>query len=507
MQTRQPVRGKIIHGISLLLLILLLAFPRLLDLNATRSPDEDRWMANTAGFTRKLANVQLRDLVQQPHPGITTQWLGALTIRFDNWETRKLPVVIGNVLLIFAASYVFGQLWGKTTGFFTILALGFDPLLYAHTRVYAMDALLSLFAVVSLGLLLLWHQKKENRYLAAAGVTAAAAGLSKLPGFILAPFTILLLLQHTIAAAHGAPQQTTKSEGRTRQLLSPLALYCVSFFAGIIIILPSFGLAPRSVIGSLAELFRSDEYQEKHQLGAGYYVRSLIFFSAPLQAAGLMALAAAVRRKKLPRRLMTQLGILALFAALFWLQMSLGAKKGDRYILPVFAALDIISAAGIASSLTATGKRNPRQCTAAVLALIVLWQIAIIWQLHPHNLAYVNPLTRPWFGMRRHGWGEGLSLAADYLNAKPNAGQLKVASYYPNEFGAYFRGETVPAHQHDTAGVDYVVLYRAMLERGPHAWETDVVNRYLFQTPEHTIRLGGLDYLWIYRTPPQSQEP
>ena len=464
--------------------LLLIFFPRVFDLDATRSPDEKRWIANTAGFTQKLAHGQLDQLVRQPHPGITTQWLGALTIGYDDWAVKRLPLVVGQVLLILASGYVFGRLWGKGAGLTVALVLALDPLLYAHTRVYAMDSLLALFSLLSIGLLLLWRQDGSRRYLIAAGVTGAAAFLSKLPGIIILPFTLMLFIYWT---------------WRDRQLkpwLLVAGYWSLAFIIGLVIILPSFGIVPQNVIGDFTELFRSDDYAQLHQFGSTYYLRSLAFFSSPVQWVGLLILGVLLTRKRDSRR--EQLLILLLFGILFTVEMTLGAKKGDRYILPSFVMLDVTAAFGIAW-LYALKKRTVLQTTLLGLAtLALMWQAIIIWQTHPHTLAYVNPLTSSQFGERRHGWGEGFRLAADYLNAKPEAHQLKAASYFPNEFSPYFDGETVAMHKHDEASVDYVVLYRAMFERGEDAWETDVLNQYRNKKPEKVITISGVDMIWIH---------
>ena len=92
----------------------------------------------------------------------------------------------------------------------------------------------------------------------------------------------------------------------------------------------------------------------------------------------------------------------------------------------------------------------------------------------------------------------GLDLAAAYLNTKPNATQLKIATYYPEEVAPYFAGETVPAHQHEEDSVDYVLIYRAMFGRG-EAYETDVVRAWQTKTPEKIISIGGLPMVWIYK--------
>lgn len=503
-------------GLALGGLVVAVFVPRVFDLDAFRTADEKRWVANTAGFTRKLAHGQLAQLVQQPHPGITTQWLGVLTIYNGSRALQKLPLVVAQGVLIIVAGYVFARLWGAGGGLAVIAALTFDPLLYAHTRIYAMDSLLALFLVLSLGLLLLWRKTGEGHYVVLAGAAGAAAVLSKLPGVMIVPFTL---------AAFG--WWLWHDRVRRRSVGQAAAWWVVAFVISAVLILPSLGIAPQSVLGDFAELFRSDEYMEKHQAGPLYYGLTLLFFSTPLQWAAAVALPFAWRSWSRERR--QQLMMLLAFAALFGLEMALGAKKGDRYILPAFVLIDTTAALVLASLLPSlwrfvkqagkkiekrkekTGQRRlfsdfyflfsalPAALPAALLLGALGWQAFIIWQTHPHTLAYVNPLTRAWFGERRHGWGEGLDLAAAYLNEKPNAAALKVATQFPNEFQPYFAGEAVAGHQFDNVSVDYVVVYRAMFERGPGAWETDAVERYYQQrTPEHVVTIASVNMVWVY---------
>lgn len=129
----------------------------------------------------------------------------------------------------------------------------------------------------------------------------------------------------------------------------------------------------------------------------------------------------------------------------------------------------------------------------------LLWQAADIARLHPHTLSYINPITKPFYSDRRLGWGEGFDLAADYLNKKPNATELTVASMYPTEFAYNFNGQVIPLNHFEDDNADYVVLYRALFQRGQDTWETEILNHFTNQMPEKTITLNGLEYLWIYK--------
>ena len=492
-----------------LALILLTFFPRLLDRDAFRSPDEDRWIANTSGFTVKLAHGQLAELLQQPHPGIPTQWLGALTIRYEDWAIKKVPLVIGQSLLILLTGYIFGRLWGTGAGVAAVVALAANPVLYAHTRIYAMDSLLALFSCLALGCLLLWRQEKvlpwAARYVVASAFFTAAAILSKLPGIALLPVIAGVFVY---------------DYWRQRNLQAT-ALWLLAFLISLALILPSFAIVPQNIIGDFLEFFRSDDYQELHHLGPYYYLGTLAFFSTPLHWIALIALAWLVVHKKISALHREQIVILLLFGLVLVVQMTWGAKKGDRYILPAFVMFDVASALVVSLIFSFGGWRAggpPRAGATApprggagrdrtrpllfILIATVAWQFVIIWQTHPHTLAYVNPLTRPWFGDRRHGWGEGLDIAAGYLNQKPHAAELKVATYYPVEFDPYFAGEAVPVHQHEEASVDYVIVYRAMFERG-ESWESDVLKIYQNKKAEKIIELSGVPMAWIYATDAQ----
>ncbi len=137
------------------------------------------------------------------------------------------------------------------------------------------------------------------------------------------------------------------------------------------------------------------------------------------------------------------------------------------------------------------------------IAIIVI-QGALLVQVQPYYLAYFNPAI---FGGQSHtpdivlvGWGEGLNLAADYLNAKPNASNIVVAAQY-HGFASYYNGKTIDMLRTNgnISGSDYVVFYVSMVQRH---WNYDLWNEYQNRTPEKVIRINDMDYCWIYKTDP-----
>ncbi|MGW8251058.1 MAG: hypothetical protein ACWGO1_10475, partial [Anaerolineales bacterium] len=141
---------------------------------------------------------------------------------------------------------------------------------------------------------------------------------------------------------------------------------------------------------------------------------------------------------------------------------------------------------------------------AALLTGVVLFQAYSAFSTHPYYFSYYNPLAggsakAPQVMMI--GWGEGLDQAARYLNSKPNAEKLRVASWYPDgPFSYFFEGETLqrdfPTRAEELPKSDFVVLYY-------HQWQRQLPSEEFLDffntlTPEKVIEIDGLEYARIY---------
>jgi hypothetical protein len=191
------------------------------------------------------------------------------------------------------------------------------------------------------------------------------------------------------------------------------------------------------------------------------------------------------------------LGLLAGYTILFIAFMTLGEKKQDRYILPVYPALSILAAVGLVEWVNI---RRP-----VLLAVVVLVQAGLVAANYPYYFTYYNPLLGGIQGAERLvtvGWGEGLDLAADYLNQKPNADQLQVSAWYQSTFAPFFKGTAISYAKEKGKALsgDYVVFYINQLQR---RFPDDELFRYFESRyrPEVVIPLQGVDYVVIYPGP------
>jgi hypothetical protein len=213
-----------------------------------------------------------------------------------------------------------------------------------------------------------------------------------------------------------------------------------------------------------------------------------------------------------------------LFALTYLLLMTLASKKSIRYLLPAWPTFYLLTGwawVQLACHLSLVTRhsqfaiRNPQSAIrwlapAITLTLLIIFAAAY----HPYYLSYYNPALLGWRWAPHTllvGWGEGLDRAADYLNRQPPA---RVAAWYEWLFPLYYAGQTEPVvPPENMLTADHAVLYLNQVQR-------DIPNPNIidyFRTrrqPEHTVRLNGIDYAWVYPGPvaggtiaPQPQHP
>jgi hypothetical protein len=194
-------------------------------------------------------------------------------------------------------------------------------------------------------------------------------------------------------------------------------------------------------------------------------------------------------------------------------------SKYDRYLLPAFPALEIVSAWGLLQLMgkakSALMSRFPsvahwltaHNTTGFLLALV--FQAGFTMMQYPYYLTFYNPMIYNSIvkgDQLAHrvlfvGWGEGLDQAARYLNQKENPADLTVAALPLEQFAPFFVGETAEWSEGEERNLipwhtaDYLVRYISF------GFRARAYNYFCSLEPEHVVRLNGLDYAWIYKVP------
>jgi hypothetical protein len=193
--------------------------------------------------------------------------------------------------------------------------------------------------------------------------------------------------------------------------------------------------------------------------------------------------------------------------------MTVGSKKFDRYLLPVFPPLDFLAGMGwfALADWLAERKRSPllRLSPLLIASAVVIAQALLSLNTFPYYLSYYNPLmggSQAASRVMQIGWGEGLDQAARYLKAKDQPRKLRVLSWYAlGSVSYYFPGEVrymgsdqgTDEHEWEKLNSsDYVIVYINQWQRNLPAPILD----YLKQKPvEHSVWINGIEYARIYK--------
>jgi 4-amino-4-deoxy-L-arabinose transferase-like glycosyltransferase len=455
-----------------------------------------------------------------------------------------MPVLIltavGGVLFFWLSRRLMGDGVALLAALFALL----DPFWLAHSKIIHLDALLTLAVTLTWLFLLVATRTHVRSFYVAGGIAGGLGALTKSPSLALAPLIISWLLFDRLSEAKYSTTQP--SEGRwvlaLRRALGdclwvglPAALTCFLLW-------PALWVAPLQSIGRVLGLMQTYS-QTGHELGnfwlgqavaapgGLFYGAVLLWRTSPLTLiGGAMALAltsilvwrrrsdagASVGSSQASWDQRTLLGLWA-FVVWYTVIFSLGDKKFDRYLLPIFLVFDLLAAFGWvalaaflqrdrASSTMAT-RRLPRLWITAITALLIV-QGWLLYANAPSYLTAYNPLLG---GMRTArqvmlvGWGEGLEQAAAFINGQTESAATRVSSWYGcNVFAPFLVGavkdicyESPTPEELYRGDVDFVVTYVNQIQRD--LLDPGVAAR--LRDPLFVVRHGDVDQASVYAWP------
>ena len=208
---------------------------------------------------------------------------------------------------------------------------------------------------------------------------------------------------------------------------------------------------------------------------------------------------------------------LLLIVWVYTVGMTLGAKKFDRYLLPIYAPLDMIAGIGwvaFAGWLQVQLKKRITSRLAILLPVLILVGAVLIQaagslNTFPYYFSYYNPLmggSQKAPQVMQIGWGEGLDQATRYMNTKESAAQLHVMSWYsPGCFSYFFNGDSRylgfegkkgQSYQEGFFASDYAAIYIHQWQRQMPGWLLEFLSN---RTPEHSVWINGIEYVRIYK--------
>jgi len=551
-------------AIPLALLVIALA-TRAVGLGSFSWPDELTWLQRGAAFVTAIERGDLPGTYLTDHPGVVPMWGfgGALYLRTlaagdrtaldalaavareadapPDIPSAEIPALLATAawftvavtsLTVVAAYLLLVPLLTRGGAALAGLFLALDPFFLTQSRIVHVDGLLASFMLLSvLSLLVYFRRPDRRRYLFLSGIMAGLAMLTKTPSLFLVPLTMLAFGVHAVLD----PSLKKPSLSNWGRLAGTFALWLATMYATFVALWPAAWFRPLFLT---YRLYRASRWGTLVSHGSNFFLGQPVDDPGPLfywvilpfrlsplvlilLLAGIVLLAVAVRaalrrpttgRTAAPLHRQNgrdlHLPVIALaFLFFFTVMVSLAAKKGDRYLLPAFLPADILAAWALVELIDLTGFPKPVRSRLLAAGAALILASSILWlRLAPYYGAYFNPLLGGGPAAARtftFGQGEGLDLAARYLNGRENSRDLLAVSFYPQEFRYYFGGNATSLRRGDWDKTwqfaDYVVFYVSQVQRKlPTA---ALVDFFSGQQPEYTARLGGVDFAAVYRSP------
>ena len=374
--------------------------------------------------------------------------------------TMRLVMVTVASLSIVLIFVMLQSLVSPKPALLATLLIAFDPFFLANTRILHVDAPLTYFMFAAFLAFLLYLKGGRWGWLVASGALGALAVLSKTAGGALTP---ILVVGGALYALYLPPQSNRVM--RLKRLLWALVAWGLIAALAFFIFWPSMWGRPLFALswiinnakGALNTVHPSSGLfwgRLVTDRSPWYYLVALPFSLTPLTTIGALLSPAMVwlafkdhrrRRNTFALRQLPLLLANAAYILIFFVIVSFVSRRGVRYLLPIFPALDLLAALGLWGTAEigrqkAEGRRQKAGSSsfrlhpsAFCLPLLVAAQLLGVLLFHPYYFDYFNPLlggyrTAPDYVVI--GWGEGMDQAARYLNQKPKVEQMTVGAWY-----------------------------------------------------------------------------
>jgi hypothetical protein len=507
-----------------------------------------QWYTRSVMFVDSVARGAWGETVYSEHPGVTTMWLSGVALRSAGVVPERrpdgpyvdpealtaresaigvLPLALAIAGLVVLTYFLLVRLFDRPAAFGAALLVALDPFFVANSKVLHVDGLLAATMSTSALALLVFVRDRRLRWVILSGALGGLALLTKSPALFLVPYAALCLGVSVLA--------DRAMDWRRALLAGFIWLVVLGLVYGALF--PAMWVAPVDTLKTVYERAALRvSWAHPNPLyflgrafvgdpGPTYYLYTWAYKVTPVVAVfGLLALVYAAFGKALPRRGRVTVGLIFAYAFFFTLQMTLGAKKMPRYLLPAFPLVDVLAGVGLAQWAKAKPRvqspnpkaQNPKpkspisnlksQASNVLIGAALLLQAALVLPRHPYYDTYFNELA----GGARAGvtamstqWqGEGLDVAARRLGELPGAERQTVGSHKGVFFRQYYVGQTVGVDE----PADWYVFGINNVQEGGDGAETWVVDLYRRRQAWDTVVFDGIPYVWVYRatTGPQN---
>jgi|GEM_PF-294106 hypothetical protein len=545
--------------ILLALLLLAITIPsRIIQNNQVFNIDEPWWVISSSNFYYAFAQRDFENTYFEYHPGVTNMWIFSTALHFYFPEYRGMgqgffdqrkphfeeffrengkevidfarnsryiqaAVLAGLTLLAF---YLLSLLIGDIAAFVSLSLVNISPFFLGHSRLMNMETMLAMFVLVSiLGMQVYLNKDRKLIYLIISGVAFGLAQLTKSPSIVVVGVVGFMLLVNLFR------KNENTFKNKFFDALKIFVIWIMSAVLVYFILWPGMWVNPARMLGEVygnafsyafqgGRLDVTEELQPAQfalesrfdglQLYLTYWFSGTTFITWLGIIFASILLFSTYNEENLKTAKLLSLYLLVL-GSLFILMFGLAQGRNHaHYIMSSFVAFDVIAGIGWGFVWLLVQSKwhvfNRVYASIIFIVALVLTQIGFGLPYAPYYFTYKNPLAKQ---PATFGYGEGYNLAAEYLNSKPNAQEIKAYVYNGmGTFSYFFSGETLIFKRaylvdesyeqivEEIKSSDYLVLYPIIRARQP---ETEkLFTAFENVTPEKTFVIYGMEYVYIY---------
>jgi len=357
-------------------------------------------------------------------------------------------VIAGSIVLVV---FLLSKITTWSVAFAAGFLLSIDPFYIAHSQMIHVDAFVATFMLLSAISWLVYLKQRTRVYLLLSSFCGGLALLTKSPSYFLIPFVGLTALIHAVEERKWITSETRTSQNLVRglrRLVLPLVAWFAIAAITVLALWPSMWVKPALTASRVIDgvFLSSEQPHEVDQFFAGeiisddpgflFYLASLSWHTTAISLIGsILAIYFIIRKRESWQDIQFWLYLLIYISA-FIFMMTLAQKKWERYLLPAFIAIDVLAAWGIVNATEVLAKKVkwPAVSWRATLFLVfaLLVQAILVIRHQPYFGTHFNQLlggTRVAQNILHLGLqGEGMDLAADFLNNISGVDRLRVAT-------------------------------------------------------------------------------
>ncbi len=550
----------------LLLLVALLAVPRLVGIDRFATIDEPYWLTAGSDFYYALGQRAFANTVYDYHPAVTTMWViaagmlvyfpqyrglgqGYFDVYKDSLEefllahghtplglmtTARVIQTVVIVMLLVAVFWLLRRLLGNAIAWTGTLLISFDPFFLGHSRLLNHEGMLSLFVMISL-LALLVHQLSDRRFMLVlvSGAAAGFAQLTKSSSIVLLPVAGALFVLDAFL------RRELPWKRRLPVIVGEAAAWAGMLVAVYFAFWPGMWVAPGEMLyqvfgNALSYAFEGSRLTVTGGVQPSQFnfrladivslIPSVLWRTTLITWLGFVLGVIAAIRQSWKVRIVLGCVFLIGFAFIVLFGVASG-RNSAHYMMTAYISANIIAAVGYVHAATwlasrARAERLKQGAVPVIAAAAVVLQLVSAVPFFPYYYTYHNPVMEALKPGRQNpafGYGEGLELAAEYLAQKPDALNSTVIAFYGRgAFSFFYPGKTeqLKTAYADPANVaefvklvehsSYIVLYY-QLEHDRNS-PANVMQALAGVQPEKSIWMNGIEYIRIYKVgalPPQ----